>query len=500
MRRIVVIILSTLLPMLSMGQSSLGKTDDLGRIAIAAVVPDEAGIPAGAQRMLQSRLTQVATLNGLGAAEGSQFAMLPMVSIISQDVTPTAPPMISLNMEITLYIVDAKSQAIFSQTSIPLKGVGNTEDRAYTQAINNINPRHGQFRGFVEKGKEKIVEYYNSQCDVIITSAQALAGQKKYDEALATLFNVPDVSRECYDKCMNISVDIYQEYANQQCNEYLSAAKAAWAGKELNKLEENLGKITPDMGCYDEAQQLVATVTSAVEAEGGSAWNFKMKKYEDSVDIEKMKIQAGKEVAQSWAYHGAAAHFDWAWLYPGAKPKAPEQPKAEVQAEVKPGTEPKTEPTNTKRMGVLSAKVSTFNGPFKGNYHLITDGEFVGNGTVRTNAKCVYWDDPKDVYFILDLGQERQVNGFNISNHNTDTYVLEWSVDGETFHHLSTIENTWGRVDGYSDYRMETFSTNPDHKGYEPRIIFTPVKARFIKVYATQCRYCSLSEVQILGY
>jgi hypothetical protein len=328
--------------MFSMGQSSLGKTDDLGRIAIAAVVPDEAGIPAGAQRMLQSRLTQVATLNGLGAAEGSQFAMLPMVSIISKDVTPTAPPMISLNMEITLYIVDAKSQAIFSQTSIPLKGVGNTEDRAYTQAINNINPRHGQFRGFVEKGKEKIVEYYNSQCDVIISSAKALAGQKKYDEALATLFNVPDVSRECYDKCMNISVDIYQEYSNQQCNVYLSAAKAAWAGKELSKVEENLGKITPDMSCYDEAQQLVATVSTAVEAEGGSAWNFKMKKYDDSVDIQKMKIQAGKEVAQSWAYHGAAAHFDWSWMYPGSEKKVVEQPKTEPQSEPQKVTEQAT--------------------------------------------------------------------------------------------------------------------------------------------------------------
>ncbi|MDD2549180.1 MAG: hypothetical protein PHD00_03695 [Bacteroidales bacterium] len=102
-------------------QSSLGKTDDLGRIAIAAVVPDEAGIPGGAQRNLQNRLTQVATLNGLGATASSQFAILPMVSIISQDVTPTAPPMVSLNIDVTLYMVDAKSQTIFSQTQFRLK-------------------------------------------------------------------------------------------------------------------------------------------------------------------------------------------------------------------------------------------------------------------------------------------------------------------------------------------------------------------------------------------
>lgn len=181
--------------------------------------------------------------------------------------------------------------------------------------MNNINPRHGQFRGFVEKGKEKIVEYYNSQCDVIISSAKALAGQKKYDEALFMLLSVPDVSRECFDKCMAISIDVYQEYADQKCNEYLSAAKAGWAGKELSVVEENLGKITPDMGCYPQAQELLAQITASVEAEGAGAWSFKMKKYDDSVDIEKMKIEAGKEVAKSWAYWGASKNFDWKWLY-----------------------------------------------------------------------------------------------------------------------------------------------------------------------------------------
>lgn len=316
MKKISILIVSVLLFSIAVqSQSSLGKTDDLGRIAIAAIVPDEAGVPGGAQRMLQNRMMQVATINGLGASEGSQFAMVPMISIINKDVTPTAPPMVSLNIEVTLYIVDVLSQNIFSQTTIPLKGVGNTEERAYSQALNNINPRQGQYRGFIEKGKEKIIEYYNSKCDVIISSSKALAGQKKYDEALYMLLSVPDVSRECFDKCMAISIDVYQEYADQKCNEYLSAAKAGWAGKELTVVEENLGKITPEMGCYPQAQELLAQITASVEAEGAGAWSFKMKKYDDSVDIQKMKIEAGKEVAKSWAYWGASGNFDWNWLY-----------------------------------------------------------------------------------------------------------------------------------------------------------------------------------------
>lgn len=317
MKKITILLIALLLSAAAiMAQSSLGKTDDLGRIAIAAIVPDEAGVPGGAQRNLQNRLMQIASLNGLGATENAaQFVMVPMISIISKDVTPTAPPKVSVRMDVTLYIVDMLTQNIYSQTSIEVKGIGNTDERAYTQALNGINPRHGQFRGFVEKGKEKIIEYYNSKCDVIISSAKALAGQKEYEEALYTLMSVPDVSRECYDKCMQISMDIYQEYADQQCNESLSAAKSAWAGKDLSAVEEHIGKITPDMGCYGEAQQLIATVTAAVEAEGGTAWNFKMKKYDDSIDIQKMKIEAGRDVAKTWAYYGASQNFDWSWLY-----------------------------------------------------------------------------------------------------------------------------------------------------------------------------------------
>ncbi len=298
------------------GQSGLGRTDDMGRISIAAVVPDEAGVPGAAQRSLQNRMNQIATMNGLGATqEGAQFVMVPMISVISQDVTPTAPPQVSLNIELSLYIVDALSQNIFSQVSVDLRGVERSEERAYNQAINNISPRHGKYRGFVERGKEKIIEYYNSECDKIISTAKALAGQQEYGEALYMLMSVPDVSRQCYHMCMDISIDIYEQYANQKCDEYLAAARSAWAGKDLVKVEENLGKITPFMDCYPQAEEFLVHVTEAVEAEGASAWDFKMTRYEDEVDIEKMKIEAGRDVARSWSSWSAARHFDWGWLY-----------------------------------------------------------------------------------------------------------------------------------------------------------------------------------------
>ena len=156
-------------------QNSLGKADDLARLSIAAIVPEEAGmIPAGARTTLENKMRQIVTQNGLGASEyGSRFAIVPGINILSKDITPTAPPQEALTVEFVFYIVDAVSQTIFSQTSVQFKGVGQTDEKALIQVVRNINPKMGQFKGLVENGKEKIIEYYNSKCDVLLTNSHS---------------------------------------------------------------------------------------------------------------------------------------------------------------------------------------------------------------------------------------------------------------------------------------------------------------------------------------
>ena len=47
----------------SNAQNSLGKTDDVGRIAIKTIVPNGLDIPAAAKRILLTRMTQIARKN-----------------------------------------------------------------------------------------------------------------------------------------------------------------------------------------------------------------------------------------------------------------------------------------------------------------------------------------------------------------------------------------------------------------------------------------------------
>ena len=124
----------------SFGQNSLGKSDDSERLAIATVVPNQAGnIPEGARNMLLNKMRQITTQNGLGASEfGSRFFMVPSISVVTKDITPTAPPQQVVTLEFTFYVVDAVAQTIFSQTSVQFKGVGQSEDKAYIMEILGI--------------------------------------------------------------------------------------------------------------------------------------------------------------------------------------------------------------------------------------------------------------------------------------------------------------------------------------------------------------------------
>lgn len=186
-------------------QNNMGKSDDAARIALAPVIDDNA-MPASAKSMLESKIRKICTLNGL-AGEGSNpmFSIRATVDVLSKDLTATAPPMHALSLTVNMFIVDNATGNVFSQTSVDVKGAGQNESKAYSQAIKSLDPKRGQFKAFVEQGKNKIIEYYNSQCDMIISRANALKAQGRDGDASALLYSVPQVCKECYDRCMEIA-------------------------------------------------------------------------------------------------------------------------------------------------------------------------------------------------------------------------------------------------------------------------------------------------------
>jgi len=192
----------------NMAQNNTGKADDGARIAITPQVTDQE-IPQAAKNLLLTKMKQICTKNGLaGDSENPFFIMDAKIDVLSKELTPTAPPMHALNMQLSLSIKDALTGNVYSETSVELKGVGQNETKAYMAGLQAVNAGNAQFKAMVDKGKEKILEFYNSQCDFVISKATALQKQGNNKDATKVLKSVPSVCKECYDKSMTILATI----------------------------------------------------------------------------------------------------------------------------------------------------------------------------------------------------------------------------------------------------------------------------------------------------
>jgi len=197
-------------------QNTLGESDDYSRIAIAPVVTEKSNLPAGSEDVLTGKMRQIISLNGLSAMDDAPlFIMYPEMMVISDEVTATTPPMRAYNLEVVFSLADKYTGNVYASTTEALKGVGKTETAAYNAAFKQINVRSGKFKVMLEKGKEGIIEYYNTHCDLVISRARSLAAQGNYKDALAMLNSVPPVSRECFDKANAVAAEIGESMPDQ---------------------------------------------------------------------------------------------------------------------------------------------------------------------------------------------------------------------------------------------------------------------------------------------
>lgn len=267
----------------STAQNKAGKVDDLGRIALNAYVsPQVEGLPSSAKRMLKNKMNQIATKSGMGGSVFStRFIITPNITVLTKDLTATAPPMTALTLEVTLYIGDGFDGTKFASESITVKGVGTNETKAYISAIKQIKPANPIIQDFVNNGKTKIVEYYNSKCDFIIKEAQTLESQNEFEAAILKLTTVPEVCKECFDKCMDAVAPIYQKQIDRECKMKLQKAQGIWnAAQDMDAAEKAgalLATIEPEAACFSQVQALSNKIAAKVKQIDAREWKYILK-------------------------------------------------------------------------------------------------------------------------------------------------------------------------------------------------------------------------------
>lgn len=283
-------------------QNNLGKQDDMARITLAAYVPEQIDqMPDAARSMLSNKLNQIITQNGMGGSAFNQrFILTSNIVVMTKDITPTAPPMQAYTLEINLYIGDGIEGTKFASHSVTVKGVGENETKAYISALKNLKTNDPAYQTFINTGKTKIIEYYNSKCDFIIKESQTLAAQSKYEEAIFKLTGVPEVCKVCYDKCMDAVKPIYKQKIDKDCKVKLAEASNLWAANQTvdaaNQAGEILTGIDPDAACFGEVKTLNNKIAARVKELDAREWQYILKDQQQ----ESERIKAMRDIGVAY--------------------------------------------------------------------------------------------------------------------------------------------------------------------------------------------------------
>ena len=243
-------------------QNNLGSANDISRVALTPFVYDKLGnMNEDVKNALSEKLNEIAsTYATAGSGYKNRFIITANVLEKTKSVTNTVPIMYAYNLQFNIYIGDGLAGIKFHSLSLNFKGVGKTEESAYLMALDEIDVSSDQVKTFVENGIVKIIEYYNSQCDFILKDAQTLAGIKNYDEAIYSLASVPEVCKDCYNKCLDKITEVYKVKIENECQQNIAKAKTLMAQENYNDAASMLSAVTPDMQCYTQASSVIKDI------------------------------------------------------------------------------------------------------------------------------------------------------------------------------------------------------------------------------------------------
>lgn len=277
-----------------------------GNMSITVVQPEYDNLPEEARLALESKLEQILTANNVVAGQSDRFVITAKYVVNQKDITPTAPARISEKLQVTILIGDAIDNKVFARTNMQVAGIGVTETKALIQAFQRIPTGSSAVKQLVEDASAQISDYYTNHCDRVVQDAERLVKMQQYDEAIAKLISVPDLSESCYDECQNKAVALYQQKIDIDCMSYIREAKTVWSLKhnytQAQKAMDVLLQVDPHSSCIHEADSLVKAINATLRAQEQAAaehqreieqrnWEMKVQQYNDNLELRKQRMQ-----------------------------------------------------------------------------------------------------------------------------------------------------------------------------------------------------------------
>ena len=258
-----ILILSILLSSVSLFSQSSG---DIGKIALHVVLPEEyspnfENLGPNELKKIKSKIVSVTSRNGVAGVGLGDFVIYPVLNIYDEEVLEGGlEHQTIIRAEFSLFIQQISNGQIYGEATVDLEGFGRDRSRALKKAIQGINIRDRVWKEMITVSKNKIIDYYIARCDDIMVEAEGFSKTRNYDDAIATLMQVPAEVGECYQKIIAKSVEYYNYKIELECEEKIAASKVAKAQDDLEMAAEYMYGILPHFTCYEKAMSLLQDI------------------------------------------------------------------------------------------------------------------------------------------------------------------------------------------------------------------------------------------------
>ena len=281
------------------GFANICAESSVGDIYISVIQPERNEIPQEAAKQLENKMHQLITANGIADSDpNGRFVITAKSYIVTKDIVGGAPQRISQKIDFTFMIGDIIENKVFESYTFSAIGIGINENKSYINAITKMKTNNPQFTSFVEKAKEKIIQYYATRCEQIILEAKQQAANHDYQQAIYQLMQVPNIC-DCAERCQNLMIEYYEAYTESTAAELLNEAKSKWASAPnadgAAMAADVIAQIPAGTKVQAELDALIAEINQKLREDEKRDWEFKMQQYNDEIARQKREFALRKE-------------------------------------------------------------------------------------------------------------------------------------------------------------------------------------------------------------
>ena len=304
---------------LAFSATAMGQTaNDIGLISLNPYIPESEGLGQKATAMLQSKLLQIATVNGMsGAGFDNRFIITAHIQKLRSSQTQTFPQKNAVEVSIGIYVGDGLDGTLYSSYTCEAKGIGDSEDQAIASAIRKVVPTQEALQSAIIKVKEQIQNYYDKMSGSILQTAKATAAAGRYDDAVNMLFAIP-MNNKDFQTAQALIAQYGSTSLDNKNLEIVRQARSAWSA---NPTEEGASEAStilqkldaPSAKVQAEAKSLQTEMASRLKAVSDREYQQELKQEQNEKEERLAAIKAAATVAKAYiaSQPRVVYHYHW---------------------------------------------------------------------------------------------------------------------------------------------------------------------------------------------